>query len=154
MSGERAVGEDRQDVAGGLPSERSATPKTLCDTDVSNVRCGLPRENSARMGGGSNRCVTTETLEPIHAPSMPLSESEDLTILPSSAGLTDQERRETLISQLKKARRRLDSARSHRIELISAARDIEMSLHDIGIPLGITGNAVRGLIERAKPGDS
>ncbi|WP_280320108.1 hypothetical protein [Nocardia wallacei] len=85
---------------------------------------------------------------------MPLSESEDTNILPSSAGLTDQERRETLISQLKRARRRLDSARKKRIELINAAREVDMSLHDIGIPLGITGNAVRGLIERAKSGDS
>lgn len=129
-------------------------PNGVGDTSIRNMCAHLPGGNSARIGSGPDRCSNTVAPGPIHAPSVPLSESEDPLIIPSSAGLTIADRRNKLISDLKRARRRYDAARSNRVDLIFAARELEVSCHDIGIALGITDTAVRGLMNRARRGDS
>lgn len=159
--GERQADEGSREVAEGqrVVTDRDCSglrqlPNGKRDTDVHHIGMTLLLGNSARMENGPGSATNTVSPGPDRAPSTHEIGSEAAISLPSLAGLTDIERRETLIRSLDVARQRYDAARSNRIELIFTARANKVSCHDIGVALGVTENTVRGLMKRAKSGGS
>ncbi|WP_143545307.1 hypothetical protein [Rhodococcus sp. 15-649-2-2] len=67
----------------------------------------------------------------------------------SVEGDPEPEQVDRMIGRLDQVRDLYESSRMNRIRLMSEARKLGMSCHEIGIVLGITENAVRSAIKRA-----
>lgn len=145
------------DVSGGVfmvaddpNGANPCIPNGKADTDIRHIGMALLCGNSARIENGPGGATNTNA-GACHATS-PQIESEAAITLPSLAGLTDSERRDSFIGLLDDVRKAYDSTRIRRVELMVAARENGLSCHDIGVVLGITENAVRAQIKRAKAG--
>ena len=138
-------------VAGNCSDRVPNGPKMFRDMAIRNIGIALLLGNSARMENGPVGAANADD-GAYHAPSLHEHESEGSIILPSLAGLTDTERRDRLIGLLDDVRKAYESARTTRVQLMVEARHNGLSCHDIGIVLGITENAVRAQIKRAKAG--
>lgn len=145
----KVAAEVAEGVASGCSAGPARLPNGKCDKDIRDIGVALLLGNSRTIEDGPDRCGNTKMPGPDHA--LPLKEEcEAAIILPSLAGLTVSERRDCLIGLLDDIRKAYDSTRIMRIELMIAARENDLSCHDIGVVLGITENAVRAQIKRAQ----
>lgn len=153
MSGERAVNKGQPDVAGGLPSERVATSKTLRDTAIRDLGMRKLWRNSGKMKNAPAGAATPDAGGD-HAPPTHEIEGEVPNILPSLAGLTDSERYKHLIGALDDVHGRVKAVLKEQDALMVFARDNGVSCHEIAIVLEITESGVRARLRKVRGGDA
>lgn len=151
MSGERAVNEDQPEVAGGLPSERVATSKTLCDTAIQDVRSGVLsrrwgriKENDPdhkvrqhRPGSDLHPAVENETRLSLTIPDLPPEVAEE-----------DAQR--YIIGVLDDLRKLGESIQINKPRWLIIARRYGLSFEEMAVVLGMSEAAVRRAHSRAK----